>query len=57
MLRDSIGIPKEKVFVYGGGITEWSANGLPIEVGARNSGQFTNVTGAAASGKVEGLKP
>ena len=44
MLRDSIGIPKEKVFVYGGGITEWATNGLPIELGARNSGQFTNLT-------------
>jgi rhodanese-related sulfurtransferase len=55
-LRDSIGIPKEKVFVYGGGMNEWTTNGLPIEVGARNSGQFTNVTGAAASGKVEGSK-
>ena len=56
MLRDSIGIPKEKVFVYGGGLTEWATNGLPIEVGARNSGQFTNLTGAAASGKTEGAK-
>ena len=34
MLRDSIGIPKEKLFVYGGGITEWATNGLPIELGA-----------------------
>jgi len=55
-LRDSIGIPKEKVFVYGGGINEWTTNGLPIELGSRNSGQFTNVAGAAASGKVEGSK-
>jgi rhodanese-related sulfurtransferase len=55
-LRDSIPIPKEKVFVYGGGLNEWTTNGLPIEVGARNSGQFTNVTGAAASGKTEGSK-
>ena len=39
MLRDSIGMPKEKVFVYGGGIAEWTSNGLPIEVGARNSGR------------------
>ena len=54
MLRDSIGIPKEKVFVYGGGMNEWTTNGLPIELGPRNSGQFTNVTGAAASGHVEG---
>ena len=55
-LRDSIHIPKEKVFVYGGGMKEWTTNGLPIELGSRNSGQFTNVTGTAASGKVEGLK-
>lgn len=33
-------VPKEKLFVYGGGITEWSSNGLPIEVGARNSGDI-----------------
>jgi rhodanese-related sulfurtransferase len=37
LLRD-VGIPKPKLFVYGGGITEWTTNGLPIEVGARNSG-------------------
>jgi rhodanese-related sulfurtransferase len=56
MLRDSIGIPKEKVFVYGGGLNEWTTNGLPVELGARNSGQFTNVTGTATSGKAEGSK-
>ena len=57
MLRDSIGIPKEKVFVYGGGINEWTTNGLPIELGPRNSGQFTNLTGAAAAaGKAGGPK-
>jgi rhodanese-related sulfurtransferase len=54
MLRDSIGIPKEKVFVYGGGMTEWATNGLPIELGARDSGVFTNVTKSAVSGKAEG---
>ena len=51
MLRDSIGIPKEKLFVYGGGITEWATNGLPIELGQRNSGQFTNVVQTAVGGK------
>jgi rhodanese-related sulfurtransferase len=56
MLRDSIGIPREKVFVYGGGINEWTTNGLPVELGVRNSGQFTNLTGTATSGKAEGLK-
>ena len=38
-LRDA-GVPKEKLFVYGGGITEWTANGLPVEVGARASGNY-----------------
>ena len=56
MLRDSIGIPKEKVFVYGGGITEWATNGLPIELGARNSGQFTNLVQTAASAKADGVE-
>ena len=56
ILRDSIGIPKEKVFVYGGGLNEWTTNGLPIELGPRNSGQFTNLTGTATSGKTEGSK-
>lgn len=56
MLRDSIGIPKDKVFVYGGGIAEWSTNGLPIEVGSRNSGKFTNLNETAISGKAEGPK-
>lgn len=47
-LRDGIGLPKEKVFVYGGGITEWESNGLPVEIGSRNSGNITNFTRAAA---------
>jgi rhodanese-related sulfurtransferase len=38
-LRD-VGIPKEKLFVYGGGMTEWTTNGLPVEVGGRKSGNF-----------------
>jgi len=53
-LRDSIGIPKEKVFVYGGGMAEWTANGLPIEIGARNSGQLTNVIPSGAPNRAEG---
>ena len=52
MLRDSMGIPKEKVFVYGGGFTEWATNGLPIELGLRNSGQLTNLVKTAAGGHV-----
>lgn len=49
MLRDSIGIPREKVFVYGGGMTEWAANRWPTEVGVRNSGQYTNLVKTAAA--------
>ena len=53
-LRDSLGLPKEKVFVYGGGIAEWIRNGLPVELGPRNSGTLTNLTSAtAASGTGE----
>lgn len=51
MLRDSLSIPKEKLFVYGGGMTEWTTNGLPIEIGPRNSGQLTNLVKTAAGGK------
>jgi rhodanese-related sulfurtransferase len=38
MLRDA-GIPAENIFVYGGGISEWT-NALPFELGARGSGQI-----------------
>jgi rhodanese-related sulfurtransferase len=34
------GIPAEKLFVYGGGITDWAAAGLAVERGARNSGDL-----------------
>jgi rhodanese-related sulfurtransferase len=39
MLRDA-GVPRDSLFVYVGGITEWKANGLPVETGARRSGQL-----------------
>jgi rhodanese-related sulfurtransferase len=42
LLRD-IGIANQKLFVYGGGITEWTNNSLSVELGARNSG---NLSGA-----------
>jgi rhodanese-related sulfurtransferase len=50
-LRDNIRLPKEKLFVYGGGIGEWATNGLPIELGTRNSGQLTNLVQTAAGAK------
>lgn len=34
------GVAKDKLFVYGGGITEWTTNGLPVEVGNRKSGNL-----------------
>ncbi len=34
------GVPKEKLFVYVGGFSEWATNGLPVEIGPRKSGQL-----------------
>jgi rhodanese-related sulfurtransferase len=39
LLRDSQ-VAKEKLFVYAGGIAEWTNHGLPVELGERNSGQI-----------------
>lgn len=41
LLRD-VGIPNQKLFVYGGGFTEWKTNNLPVETGGRNSGSLLN---------------
>jgi rhodanese-related sulfurtransferase len=41
LLRD-VGIANQKLLVYGGGITEWTTNGLPVEPGGRNSGDVRN---------------
>jgi rhodanese-related sulfurtransferase len=38
-LRD-VGIANQKLFIYTGGITEWTTNGLPVEIGGRNSGNL-----------------
>lgn len=37
MLRDA-GVPRDKLFVYTGGITEWINSGRSVEVGSRQSG-------------------
>lgn len=34
------GVPREKLFVYTGGITEWTNGRQPVELGARRSGQL-----------------
>jgi rhodanese-related sulfurtransferase len=39
ILRDA-GVPRENLFVYAGGINEWTNNGLPVETGTRRSGTF-----------------
>jgi rhodanese-related sulfurtransferase len=33
-------VPREKLLVYGGGITEWATNGWPVELGERKSGRL-----------------
>ena len=38
-LKDA-GALLERIVVYAGGMTEWAAKGLPIEVGGRNSGKM-----------------
>jgi rhodanese-related sulfurtransferase len=40
LLREA-GVPNQKLFVYGGGYTDWTENNLPVEQGARNSGDTT----------------
>ena len=39
-LLSDAGIPKEKLWVYSGGMTEWATNGLPVELGGRRSGNL-----------------
>jgi rhodanese-related sulfurtransferase len=56
MLRDSLALPPEKVFVYGGGINEWMTNGLPVELGERNSGRLTKVATSASALRAAGSK-
>ncbi|HWX20110.1 MAG TPA: rhodanese-like domain-containing protein [Candidatus Binatia bacterium] len=40
----SIGVPREKLFVYAGGIVEWETNGMPVELGERKSGRMKGPT-------------
>jgi len=39
-LLKEVGIPGEKISVYGGGFGEWQSLGQPVETGAQNSGQI-----------------
>jgi rhodanese-related sulfurtransferase len=40
LLLKDVGIPDQKLFIYGGGITEWTNTHQPVETGARNSGNL-----------------
>ena len=40
LLLREVGIPNNKIFVYAGGFTEWTNNGLPVEIGNRNGGNL-----------------
>ena len=54
------GVPREKLFIYPGGLADWQAAGQPVEIGARRSGQFLPAkpaTPANASNAVAPPKP
>jgi rhodanese-related sulfurtransferase len=55
LLRDSSGVPKDRLFVYAGGFDEWSANHRPVEIGQRNSGQL-HEAGSPPGGSPKGTK-
>jgi rhodanese-related sulfurtransferase len=38
LLLTQSGVARERVYIYPGGFSEWSANGLPLELGARQGG-------------------
>ena len=40
LMLTEIGVPREKLIVYVGGMKEWKANQLPLELGERNSGRL-----------------
>jgi len=40
LLLEQVGIPDQKLFIYGGGITEWTSTHQPVETGAQNSGSL-----------------
>jgi rhodanese-related sulfurtransferase len=43
-LLHEAGVPGERLFVYVGGMSEWTAGRAPIETGGRASGQLQNVS-------------
>jgi rhodanese-related sulfurtransferase len=53
LLRD-MGILNQKLFVYGGGITEWTADNLPVETGERNSGTLLKTNAVPQATRLPG---
>jgi len=39
-LLKEVGIPPDRIWIYGGGMSEWETNGQPLEIGPQNSGQY-----------------
>jgi rhodanese-related sulfurtransferase len=39
-LLKQVGIAADKLWIYGGGMSEWETNGQPMEIGPQNSGQL-----------------
>jgi rhodanese-related sulfurtransferase len=39
LLLRNVGIPNQKLFIYTGGIADWTSNRFPIETGARKTGK------------------
>lgn len=44
------GVPADRLAVYVGGMREWQAGGLPVEVGGRHSGNLSTTAEAPAGG-------
>ena len=40
LMLTEIGVPREKLIVFAGGMKEWKASQLPLELGERNSGRL-----------------
>jgi rhodanese-related sulfurtransferase len=43
ILLRNVGVANQKLFIYAGGIAEWTDNNLPVEAGARNSGNLRGI--------------
>lgn len=51
-LRDYLsGVSKTNLLIYGGGMTEWATNRLPVEIGERHSGRLLDYDAVATPGR------